>query len=79
MLTQRKAETEAIGNGPSLTPPEGAGRVRRILAPAHGVQDYKGVSMLPIVMALGLTALAGLALAAGACRLTLAVLPRKDP
>ncbi len=35
--------------------------------------------MLPIVMALSLTALAAVALAAGACRLTLAVLPRNEP
>jgi hypothetical protein len=34
--------------------------------------------MLPIVMSLGLTALAGVALAAGACRLTLAMLPKGD-
>lgn len=34
--------------------------------------------MLPIVMSLGLTALAAVGLAAAACRITLAVLPKED-
>ena len=35
--------------------------------------------MLPIVLALSLSALAGVALTAGACKLVLGVMPRRDP
>lgn len=34
--------------------------------------------MFPIVLALSLSAIAGVALAAGACHLVLGVMPRKD-
>ena len=35
--------------------------------------------MLSVVLSLSLTAIAGVALAAGACQLVLGVLPKRDP